>query len=577
MYKRVIIAVADGARADLMKQLLDAGELPHLKEHLVDRGCYRTALTVFPSTTGPAHIPFVSGLHPGTANVPGYRWLSRKTHDEHRRSFYRHRTLNGFRGLMVGRDMDPATSTSLFEYYDRPSSVLELIDYCSTQPLYKIVVRRLLRVVQAHRSDDWSRVDELVERQIIKRIKAGSECIIGSFFGIDEYSHLYEPFHEKSKAAYRNIDRAIGRIAGVLKELGYYENTIIAVVSDHGLSETKVHIPLVDLVRDHGFNPHYYPRMYRKAHDCAVLESGNAMAALYFKRGDRWGKHWQHSELAGDERISRLTNTLLNTAGVSFLVSRDGHDGIVFSGQAGVLRAVRDGDRYHIAVEGEDPLKGHPTGTFTRRELLEQTYDATYPDAVNQLFMLFGSERSGDIAISSEPGYDLRLQHEDPEHHGSHGSLHREHMQVPLLTNLPIADEHLHNYDLAATILAATGKQPRCQLDGRVLSLQNGSDPLQQFDQSGSAGDDRGGAPKKSSDLTSILATVAIILSGLIITALFREEILGYGSHLMETYGKTYVDVVLFLLTAVSSTPLALPIWAYSLVGIALGYHVIRL
>ena len=81
MFDRCIIVVADGARADVMRELLFSGRLPNIKKHLVDRGCFRTALTVFPSTTGPAHIPFVCGLHPGTANVPGYRWLCRKTHD----------------------------------------------------------------------------------------------------------------------------------------------------------------------------------------------------------------------------------------------------------------------------------------------------------------------------------------------------------------------------------------------------------------------------------------------------------------------------------------------------------------
>ncbi|MCX6835615.1 MAG: alkaline phosphatase family protein [candidate division Zixibacteria bacterium] len=100
MYQRVLILVADGARDDLTRQLLEQGRLPNLKKHLVDRGCYRTALTVYPSTTGPAHIPFVCGLHPGTANIPGYRWLDRFEHDRHRRSIYRHRSLNSPRGLL---------------------------------------------------------------------------------------------------------------------------------------------------------------------------------------------------------------------------------------------------------------------------------------------------------------------------------------------------------------------------------------------------------------------------------------------------------------------------------------------
>jgi len=125
--------------------------------------------------------------------------------------------------------MEPNRSLSLFEYYDKPSSVLELIDYCPNQKLYKVYARRLYRFMQAHRSDDWSGVDNMVERLIVKRLNAGSECIVGSFFGIDEYSHLYGPFDERTIEAYRNIDHAVGRIAETLIKENTYDQTIMAI------------------------------------------------------------------------------------------------------------------------------------------------------------------------------------------------------------------------------------------------------------------------------------------------------------------------------------------------------------
>jgi len=570
--------VADGARADLMKQLLESGRLPNIQTDIVDRGCYRTALTVFPSTTGPAHIPFVSGIHPGTANVPGYRWLCRKTHDSKRRSIYRHRSLNSPRGLMLGRDMDRQKSISLFEYFDRPSSVLELVDYCPNKHLYKLVARRLYRIVRAHHTDDWSPVDRMVERLIIKRIKAGSECIIGSFFGVDEYSHLYSPFHEKTVAAYENIDRAVGEIIATLKAENLYDETILAIVSDHGLTATDVHIPLVDIVKEHGFRPHYYPKLHRKTHDSAVMESGNSMAQLYFKRGDCWGDHWQYDEMHRDSRIGKLIKSLTETEGITFVAARDAENGVVFAGRNGNLRAARNGTRYEIAIEGDNPLKEHPAGLFSRDELFRMTYNDTYPDAVNQLFMLLESPRSGDIILSSEPGYDLRLQHEDPEHHGSHGSLHRDHMQVPLAFSVPFADEHVYNYDLVPTILALTGKKATKPLDGRVLEIENGNllTDGQKIDSApidASAENDKNGG----NNFQSVMITIGIILTGLILVGMFRHQINDFGLDLMTRYGQEWVDVILLLMTAVSSTPLALPIWGYALAGVALGYSIFRL
>ncbi len=569
--------MADGGRADLFKSLLDSGDLPHIREHLVDRGCYRTALTVFPSTTGPAHIPFVSGIHPGTANVPGYRWLSRTAHDTRRRSFDRHRSLNTPRGLFLGRDMDPRRSTSLYEHFDKPSSVVELVDYCTNRKLYKVVFRRMFRVVRAHKTSDWQPMDRMVERLVIERIKAGSDCIIASFFAVDEYSHLYDPFDERTIEAYRDIDGAVGRISETLKAEGVYDETILAIVSDHGLTGTDVHIPVVDIVKQHGFDPFYYPKLHRRHNDSAVLESGNSMAMLYFKRGNCWGDSWLLPEMQADKRIGRLIDGLLDTKGVSFAIARTSDNGIAVIGREGVIRATRRNGEYLVTADGTPPLDGHPVGEFSPEELLRKTFDSTYPDAVNQAFMLFESERTGDLLLSSDPGYDLRLQHEDPEHHGSHGSLHREHMHVPLAISVPIEEKCVQNVDLVPTILALTGKETKHRFDGRTLSV-NGHQPLgtPSETEAGSAPEDDQAEDKRGRWL-SVAITVGIILMGIVITAIFKDDIFSFGQDLMTRYGQDTVDFILFALTAVSSSPLALPIWGYALVGVAMGYNVIHL
>lgn len=75
----------------------------------------------------------------------------------------------------------------------------------------------------------------------------------------------------------------------------------------------------------------------------------------------------------------------------------------------------------------------------------------------------------------------------------------------------------------------------------------------------------------------SLVATTAIILSGIVLTLLFQEDITSFGEHLIRSAGQGTVDLVLGLVTAVSSTLLALPIWGYVWVGVALGYNKVRL
>jgi membrane protein YqaA with SNARE-associated domain len=293
------------------------------------------------------------------------------------------------------------------------------------------------------------------------------------------------------------------------------------------------------------------------------------MAQVYFKRGEKWGHHWTYDELTADNRTNALIGDLVNREGVTFVAARSRDDGVVFVGRKGSLTARRQGGSIEIAVEGQCPLDVHPVGQLTSDELFHRTYDDTYPDAVNQLFLLFSASRSGDIAISSEPGYDLRLQYEDPEHHGSHGSLHKEHMHVPLIVSVPLEEEHVSNCDLVPTVLDLCGKKQTRTTDGRALTVKSGGATAEVGAESEAEAEKNGIAP--------LLITLAIIFCGLVLTVVFKEDILSIGEMLMTRYGQEWVDGILFLLTAVSSSPLALPIWAYALVGVSLGYSVIRL
>jgi len=71
--------------------------------------------------------------------------------------------------------------------------------------------------------------------------------------------------------------------------------------------------------------------------------------------------------------------------------------------------------------------------------------------------------------------------------------------------------------------------------------------------------------------------TASIIAAGMFIVWLFGERIEHFGTLLMMQYGQNWLDTVLLLLTAVSSTPLTLPIAGYCFVGVILGYNVARL
>ncbi len=82
---------------------------------------------------------------------------------------------------------------------------------------------------------------------------------------------------------------------------------------------------------------------------------------------------------------------------------------------------------------------------------------------------------------------------------------------------------------------------------------------------------------KPAGRYTVPLVTAVIILCGIILVAVFRNDINDYGVALLTRFGQGWVDVILFFVTALSCTPLMLPVWGYAVAGAAMGLSVVRL
>src|SRR5262245_2747514 len=83
-YDRATFLLLDGARADVFHDLVRQGALPHVSRHLIERGGTATATTVFPSVTGVAYAPYLTGVFPERTNLAGVKWLDREVY-AHRR------------------------------------------------------------------------------------------------------------------------------------------------------------------------------------------------------------------------------------------------------------------------------------------------------------------------------------------------------------------------------------------------------------------------------------------------------------------------------------------------------------
>jgi len=75
----------------------------------------------------------------------------------------------------------------------------------------------------------------------------------------------------------------------------------------------------------------------------------------------------------------------------------------------------------------------------------------------------------------------------------------------------------------------------------------------------------------------TFVVTVFMIITSIVLPLLFREEIVNIGQTLLLRYGQDRIDFILYLITTVSSTPLALPVWIYAVLGSMLGYEPLQL
>ncbi|MGI9534405.1 MAG: VTT domain-containing protein [Thermodesulfobacteriota bacterium] len=75
----------------------------------------------------------------------------------------------------------------------------------------------------------------------------------------------------------------------------------------------------------------------------------------------------------------------------------------------------------------------------------------------------------------------------------------------------------------------------------------------------------------------AIVFTVVLVIMSLVVPLYFQDEFFRFGKYFLSKYGQTRLDLTLFLITFVSSTPLAVPVWSYAVFGAAMGFDPVRL
>lgn len=462
-YRRLIFILIDGATYDVLHDLIAAGDLPALAALAEAGGGLKKAVTCFPSTTGPAYIPYFMGLFPGTANVPGYRWLSRASYGDGGSRWTRPglASYSGRDAMSFDADLPPDRPT-WFDYFGSSKNVINLLTKgCDPSD---DMTRRIKPIVYfiGHYLHQWRFADMVAARSFVEAVKAGPEFIACAFNGVDGHSHEKDPRAAKVIESYRTIDRAVAEAQRVLRRTGRDEETLWVIGSDHGQTPTHTHIDVAGLLDELGLSCLYYPRLWRQDAHCAEMVSGNGMTQIYFRSGADWCERtpWEEVEARG------VPQALLAVEGVDFVAGRTWDGRIKLRTAAGDATIDWHKNLCSYSFRGDDPLGCGPFRDLDADAVLGLTFDSPRPDACLQLEQLFRAERSGDIAVSAKRGFDLRARWEIPEHRSSHGALVPGQMHVPVIISHPIEADHFRTADVFPTVLRLLDREPARDIDG---------------------------------------------------------------------------------------------------------------
>lgn len=461
--RHVVTFLVDGCRADLLADMVRAGELPTIRRYFAERGVSADcAVTTVPSTTNAAVAALLCGAYPGRLNIIGNRWFDR--------SSPRRVSVLGLNDY--GLDRDYLARRTIYEILGDELTV-SLFSRLPEGSAYEIPIYYNLIGMKYFLLGNWRKVDEVFVREFedVAAI-ADREGVFPafSFFhlaGCDAVAHHTGSFSPEARGMLTNIDRALAPVMEALERNGVLDRVCLVLTADHGQVPIGAHRLLWE---------RYFPeRLGLPALGCAggadrpgdgrftryavVAAVNGRNSFLHFRRNTAgtWTPParmapWRERPSWGEIRSYRtprgnvdLVEKLRREPGVSVVAGSPGKGRVaVFSADGeGLIRAEGEGEGAHFAYEivsGGDPLgcRGTPAAALMdgrfhpSREWLKATGGLARPDIVAQLPSLFESPCRGELyVVASDDGCF------EDGNVSEHGGFLRGEMCVPLLVAGP--------------------------------------------------------------------------------------------------------------------------------------------
>ena len=372
------VFMVDGVNRDVFDRMLAEGRLPNIQKYFVDRGLYCDRCTAnVPSVTLVNETSIVTSLFSGRHGISGNDWFDRSA--------------------LFSRNYDTLDEKNLLDTDYRAETLFERLGDETTMSLF----------YQAHRgtskyAENWTSAGPpfffgmygMVDHISLWRfdIVANVARVQGRFPAL-VFAYLLAPDMEayrsgvSSSEAYRaaleHDDMHIGLILKDLEAAGRLDQTVLALVSDHGMVDVARHWPVEKFLRDDlhlGLAPErqretvsYEDRLaYFNQYEAVLAGSGERFRAVYLRKPLAAGLRNGGVKAAGEEKATDLLGAFLGAA-LPFLVPA-------------------------VAAPGFENWLAHPTPEDLR------AYPSRDGKAVNLIAQFLAAEAVDVVAYRAGPG-----------------------------------------------------------------------------------------------------------------------------------------------------------------------------
>jgi hypothetical protein len=453
---RIILCIIDDIRSDQFFHLLKNDLLPNCKK-LVQNCIYsKNCVTDFPSVTYPTQVSTITGTYTGDYRnelchgIPAFHWMDKqfspplvRNYGSNNLQIYKLNSDLGRNCQTICEMIPEGNKTSITQFINRgvdyffPENKLKLIFYYLIINYYKkikTVIKYANNIVVQKLLDNFKNPSKYFD------VNEPPICSLIWFMSSDILLHKYGSESKVYKLNLLHIDKLIGKLFEGLRELGYLEDTAIAILSDHGNYKAEKVGTLNNIIKSLGlknYHPHKNSRGNVNISEFDGIGFFNFKQLNNFTSKDTWNPpNKKDLENYGPKKIN-LFEKLFKIEGTSLMYYAEAENNYQ-KGKILLKRKKNNQEFIHGILEYEGTGKHMKTryinlnedegdifgyykdvrahkcldGKFhTIDEWLETTHHVDFPLYPDLLCRHYKNPRSADIILSTEGRITYNIEH----------------------------------------------------------------------------------------------------------------------------------------------------------------------